>query len=121
MTSRQMRVCFPVLLSLILSACASNPKGVQLPIAVQSNPLGAYVLLQVHNPEAKNKDDWIFVGNTPVTFTREFHQTVFDQGHTISIRLVKEGYFSQTKEWSGESLEKEKNEKRKSVPGILNW
>jgi len=61
MTSRQMRVCFSVLLSVFFSACASNPKSVQLPISVQSNPLGAYVLLQVHNPEVRNKDDWIFV------------------------------------------------------------
>ena len=111
--NRRLDFCLLVIVVLFLTACVSNPKGHNLPISVQSDPLGAYVLLQIHNPNATNNKDWIFIGNTPVTFTREFHKGVFDQGHSVSIKLVKGGYFSQTKEWSGESLQKEKEEKGK--------
>ena len=113
MMNRRLNICLLVIVVLFLTACSSNPKGHNLPISVQSDPLGAYVLLQIHNPNATNNKDWIFVGNTQVTFTREFHKEVFDQGHSVSIKLVKGGYFSQTKEWSGESLQKEKEEKGK--------
>ena len=65
------------------------------------------------NPNSINKDDWIFVGNSPVTFTREYHEGVFEKGHSIRIKIVREGYFSQTKEWSGDNLEKEVEEKGK--------
>ncbi|MFC1665074.1 hypothetical protein ACFL17_05520 [Pseudomonadota bacterium] len=113
MISRWLKYAVLIAVAVILGACASNAKVVSLPISVQSHPLGAYVLLQVRNPDSLNKDDWIFVGNSPVTVTREYHKGVFEKTHSIRIKIVKEGYFSQTKEWSGDSLEKETEEKGK--------
>lgn len=83
-----------------LAGCASNKT---IPMKVQSDPLGAYVLMKKRGNEAGDSD-WIFLGNTPLTTQRRFHKDELTESQTVVLRLLKDGYLEQTKEWHGSEL-----------------
>ena len=93
-----------LLFAVLLSAggCASTMSTKPLPFRVQSYPLGAYVLMQIDN-----SGDWIYVGNTPLNIQR----TVPTTFKSISIRVMKNGYYNQTNQWSAEEIQQEVQEK----------
>lgn len=43
--------------------------------------------------------DWIYLGNTPLTTQREFNE------ETMVLKIIKEGYHEQAKEWSVKEVE----------------
>ena len=53
----------------LLTGCASSVRTV--PLKVQSDPLGAYVMMQVQADPADDRSyDWVFLGNTPLDTRR---------------------------------------------------
>ena len=84
----------------VLSACSSTRT---VPFTVQSDPLGAQVMLK-RKGENNNQTDWVWLGNTPLTTQRQFSSKYLDDEHSFVIQVMKEGYTAQTKEWSGKQI-----------------
>lgn len=88
-------------LILLTSACASTKS---VPVTVNSDPLGSQVILQVKGIESQ-QSEWIYLGNTPLTTQRRFSTDHFNDDYIITLRVMKDGFIDQTKEWSGSELE----------------
>lgn len=85
----------------LVVGCASSQS---IPLTINTDPLGAYVLLQVQQQKSEVEADWIFLGNTPVDITRDL---ILGDTEQVKIRVVKEGYFDQTRQWQTKQLKKE--------------
>lgn len=86
---------------LLISACGSSKKNISL--KVQSDPLGAYALMQVKYKGNENAD-WRFLGATPVIANKEI---VTSDATEVSIRVIRPGYHDQTKTWSARDFLRE--------------
>jgi len=96
---------FVLMTVLLMTGCARSTA--MLPITIQSDPLGAYVLMQ--QQDAKQAEPhWIYLGNTPLSAQ---HLAIQDQG--LVLRVMKEGYFDQTRQWQPDQLQIEVEEKKK--------
>lgn len=93
---------------LLASACSSTKT---IPMVIQSDPLGADVIYHVRATESKETGDWIYLGKTPLEVNRKHHKAELDDSHSFVFRVFKEGYLEQTKEWRGNDLEEEEDEK----------
>lgn len=82
-----------ILLSLLLMACSSTPR--QVPVSVHSDPLGAFTVIQVQYRDG-NSSEWAYIGVTPVDINRSFNVS---NAKTVTMKVMKEGYFEQTKTW----------------------
>lgn len=82
---------------LFLGACSSTRN---VPITVQSDPLGAQVMLKLKAGES-SQTDWVYLGNTPLTTQRKVSSKYMNERHSFVIQVMKEGYSDQAKEWSG--------------------
>ena len=106
-------ICF---VGLTATACASNSVKT-VPLRVQSDPLGAYVLFQV---QADVKDqrsfDWVYIGNTPLDTRRSVWKKDLDDADAFVLRIMKEGYIDQQKAYTGEQLVNEAKSK-----GVVFW
>ena len=103
---RAMTTCF--VLVIVASGCASATKNV--PLNIQSDPLGAYVVFQITRLNG-TKSDWIFIGNTPLLTTRQYTKEELNDENSIVLRVMKEGYFDQTKVFKGKELRRESKSK----------
>ena len=81
------------LIVLSLAACSSSPK--QIPVAVHSDPLGAFTIMQVQFRDGSSSE-WAYIGVTPVDINRAFNT---GDAKSVTISVMKEGYFEQTKTW----------------------
>lgn len=95
--SKAMTLAAAALCALLLSACSSTRN---VPITVQSDPLGAQVMLKLKSQE-NSQTDWIYLGNTPLTTQRKVSSKYMDNKHSFVVQVMKEGYSDQTREWSG--------------------
>jgi len=86
---------------LMLGACASTKS---IPLTVQSDPLGAQVMLKLKG-EDNQQTDWIYLGNTPLTTQRKVSTRYLNADHSFVLQVMKDGYSDQSKEWSGQQLE----------------
>ena len=111
--SRSLALSIIVLLMALATGCASTRA---VPFTIQSDPLGAYVLLQIKSSQIGDSSDWIFVGNTPLSTTRSLSDRQLRSAESVTIRVMKEGYFDQSKQWNPNSLLVEKKEK-----GMVFW
>ncbi|MDH3379602.1 MAG: hypothetical protein OEQ39_21970 [Gammaproteobacteria bacterium] len=111
--SRSLALSIIVLLMALATGCASTRA---VPFTIQSDPLGAYVLLQIKSSQIGDSSDWIFVGNTPLSTTRTLSDRQLRSAESVTIRVMKEGYFDQSKQWNPNSLLVEKKEK-----GMVFW
>jgi len=111
--SRSLALSIIVLLMALATGCASTRA---VPFTIQSDPLGAYVLLQIKSSQIGDASDWIFVGNTPLSTTRTLSDRQLRSAESVTIRVMKEGYFDQSKQWNPNSLLVEKKEK-----GMVFW
>lgn len=98
-----------ITICLALLACGSNKR--QVPISVLSDPLGAYAMIKVEYSKQDNSD-WIFLGPTPVTLNRTIK---FDGATRVSIKVIKEGFFEQTKSWEAKKFLREYKNKNKVI------
>ncbi len=87
-----------------------------MPFNIQSDPLGGYVMFQVENEEGA-KSDWIYLGLTPLVTTRQYDKDQLSEKNTVTLRVMKEGYFDQTKVWKGGEL----RDASKQKDGRLFW
>lgn len=104
-----------VALSALLSACGSSKKSI--PLNVQSNPLGAYALMQIKY-KGKDDSDWIYLGPTPVVLDK---QMKISGASSISLKMIKPGYHEQIKTWSAKDFKREYRKQRKIswVPSLV--
>jgi len=96
-----LNLLIPALAGLLAAGCASYVQDV--PFTVNSEPPGSFVLLQTKIP-AQNLYDWVYMGTTPLSFEREMDFRQLRQAESISLRMLKEGYFEQVKTWSPEDF-----------------
>lgn len=101
-------VLVSAMLAALVAGCASPPRNV--PFNIQSDPLGSYVMFQVKN-EGGGKSDWIYLGTTPLITTRQYSKKQLQGKNTVMFRVMKEGYFDQTKVWKGGELRDESKAK----------
>lgn len=92
----------------LATGCASGTKNV--PLNIQSDPLGAYVVFQITKDNGA-KSDWIFLGNTPLLTTRQYSKEELRDENSIVLKVMKEGFFDQTKVFKGRELRRESKSK----------
>jgi len=100
-----------VLMMLLASSCSSAPKAV--PVKVYSEPAGGYVIYRVDR-EADKDAPWIYLGTTPVETVLYIEKKTAKKANKLSIRVMKEGYFDIHKDWEGEKI-KDEIEERKMI------
>ncbi len=96
-----------------LAGCASNES---VPFTIQSEPLGGHVTLQVQSNEKGNSTDWIYLGKTPIDIKRQYSRRELKKAEAFRIKVFKNGYHDQIRDWNGEEIEAEIDEK-----GHLYW
>lgn len=111
-----MRICLSgkmllfagVLSLLMLSGCSSTKLAANFKI--HSEPEGAFIIYQ------QDEGSWIYLGLTPLDAVNVIPEDELKAAHKFSLRAMRCGYLDQTKEWSGDSLVSEVEEK-----GIIFW
>lgn len=88
-------------LLILLTACGSGKKNFSM--NVLSDPLGAYALMQITYKENENAD-WIFLGPTPIDIQK---QVQWDAAQTVSLKVLKDGFYEQVKTWKAKDFLKE--------------
>ncbi|MEM7193677.1 MAG: hypothetical protein AAF402_01920 [Pseudomonadota bacterium] len=95
---------------MIVTGCASS--GVTtVPMKIQSDPLGAYVMFQVQGGDQSASYDWIFLGNTPVDVRKSIDESDWDHADAFVLRVMKEGYLEQQKSFTARDFYREVQEK----------
>ena len=84
------------------SGCASNKN---LPMKVQSDPLGAYVVYQKHS--GTSDADWIYLGKTPLNIQRSIGDRKLNKDESLRLRVMKDGYSDQVRDWSASDIEQD--------------
>ena len=88
-----------------------------MPLTVQSDPLGAYVMFQMQaDREDERNYDWIFLGNTPLKVRRSMTKEELEDADAFVIRVMKSGYHEQKKSYTGKQLVDEAKSK-----GTVFW
>ncbi|NND00079.1 MAG: hypothetical protein HKN85_07855 [Gammaproteobacteria bacterium] len=102
--------CLVVLLvCLLISACGGNKKNIS--INLQSDPLGAYALMQVKY-KGKEDSDWIFLGPTPIVVDK---QLVMAGATSVSLKVIRPGFYEQVKSWKAKDFMKELKQQKEIV------
>ena len=104
-----------IVLSSTLIACGSGKKNFAM--NVHSDPLGAYVLMQVKYKGDENPD-WVYLGPTPIVANK---LVKFDGATSVSLKVIRPGFYEQTKTWKAKDFKKEhkKNKKISWVPAMV--
>ena len=103
-----------ILLALsLLGACAGGTKSI--PMTIQSDPLGAHVIYQARTAKEGNTD-WIYLGKTPLDIKQSIPKKQLKSAEAFRMRVMKDGYSDQIRDWTGNDLRDEIEEK-----GRLFW
>lgn len=100
-------------IALSVSACGSSKKNFAMKI--HSDPLGAYVLMQVKYKGDENPE-WLFLGPTPVVLEKAVS---FDKATTVSLKVIRPGFYEQVKTWKAKDFVKE-HKKYKKISWVPN-
>ncbi len=95
------QLAFLLCLAVSVTACGSLQ---DVNFKVNSEPEGAHVILKMTSPEQERIPEWIYLGNTPFQGVRIVHDDVVTEGSKVTLKVMRAGYYDQTKEWSGESF-----------------
>lgn len=98
-------------LSLVLVACGSGKRNISM--NVHSDPLGAYALMKVSYKKSDDSTDWIFLGPTPIVVDKSIK---FRGATSVSIRVIRPGFFEQTKTWTATEFKREHTRNKE-----INW
>jgi hypothetical protein len=113
--ARLFRLSTLVVAGILATGCAPTVKTV--PLTIQSDPMGAYVLFQV---QADRKDvrsyDWVYIGNTPLKTRRSVLKSELEDADAFIVRVMKEGYLDQEKAYTGQQMVSEAKSK-----GTVFW
>lgn len=100
-----------IILSLVLSLAACGSSKKDFAIKLHSDPQGAYAMMQVkHN--GKDQADWIFLGPTPIVTNRNIK---LSGASSVSLKVIRPGFFEQVKTWSKKDFVKEHRQNREIV------
>jgi hypothetical protein len=94
---------------LLASGCASTRS---VPMAIHSDPAGAFVVMQVKSSDPRGAD-WVYLGNTPLLAVREMPTKEIENASEVVLKVMKEGYIDQAKSWKGEAFLSEQSEKER--------
>ena len=99
----------------VLTACGSSKRSIAM--NVQSDPLGAYLLMQVKYKGDENPE-WIFLGPTPVVMEKSIR---YEGATTVALKVIRPGFFEQTKTWKAKDFAREykKNKKIVWIPSMV--
>jgi len=86
-----------------LTGCSSKQA---INFNVHTEPEGAHIVYQ------QDSSQWIYLGVTPVNLIEE----ISSGDNTITLKAMRCGYLEQAKEWSGDELKRESEEK-----GMIFW
>jgi hypothetical protein len=100
-------------LGLFLSACASKES---VKLSIYTEPEGSHVVYMISHAETKKTSPWIYLGVTPYKGVTLFEDDDLDSDNTVSIKVMRNGYLDQTKEWNGEQFLEEAEDK-----GMIFW
>jgi len=98
---------------LALTACGGNKRDFAMKI--HSDPLGAYVLMQVKN-KGDQDPEWIYLGVTPVVLDKAVR---FDGATTVALKVLRPGFHEQVKTWKAKDFVRE-HKKHKKISWIPN-
>ena len=104
-------VLVAVSLALLASSCSSAPKPI--PVKVYSEPAGGHVVYRVDR-DSDSDAPWIYLGTTPVESVLYIEKKTAKKANKLSIRVMKEGYFDISKDWQGDTI-KDQVEERKML------
>ena len=109
------KLLFVLALASVVSACGSSKKNFSM--KVHSDPLGAYALMQVKYKGDENPE-WIFLGPTPVIVDKSIK---LDGARSVSLKVIRPGFFEQVKTWSIKDFKKEygRGKKISWVPSLV--
>jgi len=93
---------------LLLTGCSTVKHAANFKI--HTEPEGAHIIYQ------QDGGSWIYLGLTPLDVVNVISEDKLKDTNTFSMRAMRCGYLDQTKEWSGDSLVREVEEK-----GIIFW
>ncbi|MFT5573108.1 MAG: hypothetical protein ACI9FR_002041 [Cryomorphaceae bacterium] len=102
-----------LLAALVVSACGNGKKNFSM--KVHSDPLGAYLLMQVNHKGDENPE-WIFLGPTPVILEKVVD---YRNATTVSLKVIRPGFFEQVKTWKAKDFAKE-HKKYKKISWVPN-
>ena len=97
----------------ILAGCASSES---VPFSIQSDPLGGHVIYQVNTKDRGASTDWIYLGKTPIDIKRQVKRRDLAKAEAFRIKVFKNGYHDQIRDWNGDEIKEEIDEK-----GHLCW
>ncbi len=106
-------VAVSLLLGIFLSACASRES---VKLSIYTEPEGSHVVYKVTVAESEAPSPWIYLGVTPYKGVTLFDDDALDSDATISIKVMRNGYLDQEKEWNGEQFLEEAEDK-----GMIFW
>lgn len=110
-TFKNAAVCLS--LGVFLSACASKQP---VNLNIYTEPEGSHVIYMVTSSYSDESPSWIYLGATPYKGVTLIDNDAFDDEDTISIKVMKDGYLDQIKEWNGEQFLDEFEDK-----GMILW
>ena len=97
----------------VLAGCASSES---VPFSIQSDPLGGHVIYQVSTKGKDGSTDWIYLGKTPIDIKRQISRHDLNKAEAFRIKVFKNGYHDQIRDWNGDEIEEGIDEK-----GYLFW
>ena len=110
-TLKNAAVCLS--LGVILTACASKQT---VNLSIYTEPEGSHVVYMVTRAETQEPPPWIYLGVTPYKGVTIIENDAFDSNDTISIKVMRNGYLDQKKEWNGKQFLQEFEDK-----GTIFW
>lgn len=108
------RIILIITTCVAISACGGNGKK-NFALKVNSNPLGAYALMQVKYKGDENPE-WIFLGPTPVVIDKSIS---YKGATSVALKVIRPGFFEQVKTWSARDFAKEHG-KQKTISWTPN-
>lgn len=87
-----------VLSLVILGGCGKTIHPVNL--VVHSDPQGGHVLYKA----PLTNDQWIYLGTTPVKTVQMVDDELTTTNHKYILRILRDGFHEQIKEWDGEAF-----------------
>ncbi len=103
------RLLVPALMLSMLTACGGGTMTV--PIAIQSYPLGGHVTYQLPPSTDGGSTDWIYLGKTPIDLNQRVDKQRLEQAQSFRVKVFKDGYNDQVRDWSEAEIEEEIKEK----------
>ena len=98
---------------LFVSACSSMHP---ITVNVYSEPEGAHVLYKLDIDEPQSPPEWVYLGSTPLKAVKMIDGWDFDSANKVTLKVLRNGYIEQIKEWNAENFHDEYKDK-----GVIFW